>query len=1139
MKGKLPIIVTAIIAFAMVLSLVAAVTPATVAAEIPSDVITAVNMPTQNRGNLAIDSSIECLAQAIDGTMFAGVEDESGYRWQIKAGTEGEQDRYYAVFFSKNGGYDWTQGFIIPWDDTTPIVEIVPVPDYSANNSIVYMATELYVYISSNGGKTFSRTDAVVPYVSLETGNSITSLDVAANINGGGYVCVVGTDGTNGGVFTYNEGGYADWRDKQINNDTAAAENDYSVYDVKFSTRYTADKDKVILAVYSNGDYTNLTVRGTLGTWGVEALDAIICRGSIDAARIALPADYHWINSPRSFVAIRGNGSVDDAYRITSIQSPGNPSVKRLNVMGGDSIYVYDIAVSGTGSSVTALATIEDPTFGDLQVYRSTNVAGFSPTWQPSHKPPVGDVPGWLVWTTATPFVASEFDGDTLSGVSVLEEGALGMAWNGVGLLDTVVASGDYLDSSEDSNTADLIAGPVWVEASPNNKVDNTIYMVTYDEDWNYAMYMWRTANGGNTWDLVLTEDLPMPESNGYVEDGEGSFTAYEAFDPEDWWTGGDLWSIRTVPNFNNSKGSDQTMFLLGYSSAKSADWLYKSTDAGTTWKPFIAMPNFEGSSGYEHTAWCVVNANTVLLSDDYGYVYKTTDNGFSWTEGAPTAYDAYTTNLKVYNDSTLGLVVLAGVYTYSDEACEAWISLDGGVTFSQIGTALAYVPVWNDIAPVMVDFDNNFNTNRMVYAAFGGQFDVWMYTKDGDGGWVKTEQDDAGVWRSKVVTADTASSLWTEIVSTEDFMADVPAITTYAEDDEKIDKDRSWRYLWPTALEVGPENTIYVPFIFADYKETYSGDYDPDMRYTWGGFVRCLDGTAADTQWSFVDESMPRYGGLWLASVVSGSQTMYTIGTRLDEWGYNIGDTDAPLVDTRLLVYRDTLGSKAGGMVPASGAKNVGTISGGKANVALTWGNISGTKYEWQVALDSNFDSIAASGNASAGKSSAIASGLELGTTYYWRVRATEPTAGPWSSTVSFTTINTVSGAPTLISPANGVSTSDTKPLFTWTAVTGATSYKIQVATDSGYSSLIIDKAVTSPVYAATEELSENVYYWRVTATVGSDTTAPGTGAFEISSTADGGDSSTPAWVWVLIALGIVLAIFVLVLILRTRRPV
>jgi hypothetical protein len=1081
-------------------------------------------MPTQGRGNLAIETSIVALSQAADGTLFAGVRDDSGLmRWPVAQG-----NRSFAVFTSTNG-YDWTEGFKIPWDDNIstasgddPIIAIVPVPDYSSNNSIVYMATEKFVYVSANGGKTFTRIDAVPGVTYNNQITDITSLDVVANPSPAtGYVVVVGTTGglnasTASGVFTYNEGGVPMWRDKMIGNDVYTT-NSYDVYAVKFSAGYTASNDRVLLAVYATNSSTSgvLTIRGTLGAWGVETLDAAI-PVSVTAAKIVLPADYNWISNPVSYIKTDSK-----VYKITSIQSPGAPTVRDL--LFPITSYIDDIAVSGSGSSTQALVAAFDGTNG-VQVFKSIGISIYAPAWTPSYKQPIGNgyYGAYLAVGITGTFVAANSNGPTPSGVSKLVAGAAGMAWNGVGLIDTVIATRQYFGDA-------MTAGPVWVEASPNNKVDNTVFMVTNADD--QPMCVWRTSDGGTTWDLVnvglLAEAMGNADINYVTDDLAG-----QIIDPEGEWYASDsdeLLSVRTSPTFSNTANStSEVVFMLGNKVAANGsvigEWLFKSNDAGNTWAPIIAMPS-HGSSSFLATAWCVVSDSTVLLGDDSGYVYKTTDNGFSWTDGALTSgTDGTITSLKYYN-ATTGLIVLAGISQVwnpgVNNLVQVWISTDGAASFTQVGTSLATILVGerSSITPVMVDFDNNWNTNQMIYAAFGGTFDTWNYI---NGSWTKALQQAAGVWRSPVVISDPTSSIWTTIVTTDDFAGMVPAevantsiITTTSRD------------LWPTALEVGPENTIYVPIVF----------YDEALGVnTWGGFIRCLDGTAASTKWDFTDTSLPGYGGLWTASIVAGSNNIFTIGYRYDDSvvGEGEGTTTNGLIDLRLLNYVDTLASKAGGMVPASGAKGVGTISDGMANVPLTWGNLSGTSYKWQIALDSTFDNIVKEGIASS--STATATGLALGTTYYWRVKAIAPAEGPWSSAVSFTTASTVSGAPILTSPANG-DTITGAPIFTWSQVAGAgVTYKIQVATDSGFTSITKEATATTNVYAS-DKLSDNVYFWRVQATVGSDTTAwSATGAFTVGASTT---NSTPVWVWVLIVLGIVLAIFVLVLILRTRRPV
>ena len=512
-------------------------------------------------------------------------------------------------------------------------------------------------------------------------------------------------------------------------------------------------------------------------------------------------------------------------------------------------------------------------------------------------------------------------------------------------------------------------------------------------------------------------------------------------------------------------------------------------------------------------TSWCVVNPTTYIVADDAGKVFMTTNAGVSWTDGAVTEDDALVTSLKFFADPTLGTVILAGTAD-SDGICKAFISTNNCTSFTQIGTPIGTITAKGPTPLVQVGFDNLFSTNHIVYAAFGGEFDHWITTADttGANSWIKANQYDAGIVRSTVSIADpTSSTLWKKIVSQSDFSGMLPAINGSA------GTDNTTRYLFTTGLAVGPQDTLYVTL----------GCYDSAQdAIVCGGFIRCLDGTVATPKFDFTDSNLLGYGALWTANVVPGSSNLFTIGAALGNDGN---------LHLRLLNYIDTLASKAGSMVPVSGATAQGTISGGLVNVPLSWGGISGTSYKWQVALDSNFDSIVKEGTATT--AAAIVSGLQTGTPYYWRVKVTAPAEGPWSAAASFTTASTVSGAPQLISPANGDTISDTKPLFAWNPVAGATSYNIKVATDATFTAITEQATVNTNSYATPTKLADGVYYWEVTATVGSTTTAPGNSVFQINSSTT--SNAPQSWVWVLIALGVVLAIFVLVLILRTRRPV
>ena len=61
----------------------------------------------------------------------------------------------------------------------------------------------------------------------------------------------------------------------------------------------------------------------------------------------------------------------------------------------------------------------------------------------------------------------------------------------------------------------------------------------------------------------------------------------------------------------------------------------------------------------------------------------------------------------------------------------------------------------------------------------------------------------------------------------------------------------------------------------------------------------------------------------------------------------------------------------------------------------------------------------------------------------------------GNWSSVRSFTIDTLAPAAPALVAPLDGTITADNMPVFSWSSVTGAVSYRLMVDTSGGFSSL------------------------------------------------------------------------------------
>ena len=163
-----------------------------------------------------------------------------------------------------------------------------------------------------------------------------------------------------------------------------------------------------------------------------------------------------------------------------------------------------------------------------------------------------------------------------------------------------------------------------------------------------------------------------------------------------------------------------------------------------------------------------------------------------------------------------------------------------------------------------------------------------------------------------------------------------------------------------------------------------------------------------------------------------------------------------------------------------------------------LAWNASTGaTSYGLQVSTTSSFTTTAVNQTGITGTSYAVPSTqLSNSTTYYWRVNATNAAGtSAWSATRSFTTVVAPPAAPTLVSPTNGATGVSRTPLLTWNASSGATSYRVQVSTNSSFSTTVVNQSVTATSYTVPSgsRLSATTkYYWRVNAT-----NAGGTGAW------------------------------------------
>jgi hypothetical protein len=215
---------------------------------------------------------------------------------------------------------------------------------------------------------------------------------------------------------------------------------------------------------------------------------------------------------------------------------------------------------------------------------------------------------------------------------------------------------------------------------------------------------------------------------------------------------------------------------------------------------------------------------------------------------------------------------------------------------------------------------------------------------------------------------------------------------------------------------------------------------------------------------------------------VIAGSGSSVSGYTILDPADGQVKSLSAYSAWTRVRLAR-----YGGGAFCTSGSRPTLASPGNGASTCDTtpyfdWSSVSGaTSYRIQVDNSSGFGSPAINKTTS-GSSYTPTSALSPGK-YYWRVRAINSCGERrWSSTWSFTILAAPSGT-SLSSPANGSSTCDTTPTFSWSSVSGATSYRIQVSTSSAFSTLEINQTTSSTSYTPGSPLPAGTHYWRVRA--------------------------------------------------------
>ncbi|MBN9398278.1 hypothetical protein BGO18_01140 [Candidatus Saccharibacteria bacterium 47-87] len=169
-------------------------------------------------------------------------------------------------------------------------------------------------------------------------------------------------------------------------------------------------------------------------------------------------------------------------------------------------------------------------------------------------------------------------------------------------------------------------------------------------------------------------------------------------------------------------------------------------------------------------------------------------------------------------------------------------------------------------------------------------------------------------------------------------------------------------------------------------------------------------------------------------------------------------------------------INSRRSASIATSGKPTLTATGTGLTQISSSWNAVpNALNYTLQISTNSSFSSTVSSKTVTGYAD--VNNSLGYNTTYYVRVKANGgSSSGDWSNTVTATTKSL--SAPTVSATGGAASLT-----VTWSSIAGATSYTIQIATDSGFSSSVQTVSVTGMATTINSLPAGTMYYVHVRA--------------------------------------------------------
>jgi len=625
------------------------------------------------------------------------------------------------AYKSTDGGYTWSLTGLseeafndsLAASDNTCVVDIGISPEYASDSS-VYIATQKFVYQSTDGGKTFGTMNTPTAFPATAV---INDMDVTLDA-GGRLSVIIGTTAATytGEVYVYSpETTGMSWKAQSI----GATRN---ALGVAFSPNFAADEGIFAVTTNNTTAVTNTEIRCSFGytkTGGGWDLSGIGDGEFLDKegnniiatrARIGFPVDFD-VDSIMSNIAWVGlvadtsnglntvNGEEGDVFQVTF--QPTKSSTVDLNVRGLISTLrtatnIWDIAVTGPADAANILVGTDYWSTGATNYYWTayySNDSGAS--WSHARtKSPTGGALGTAspvdgIHTTVA--LSSDFDtnevayaattGAETSALSRTSDG--GKSWNQISLIY-------YANATAAQPYRVRRYGP-----DAGYATNGKAYMLTTIGGNTGKGAVWLTENAGATYERILSFANPT-------------------VDPE-------------INNIKTTKPAG-TLFVIDYTNGK----FWRSSDGGATW-PTIINAKEPTIGSYD-----IADSTTLYTIHSNGHVWSTTQSGRPWVEPDESQISGVPTQYKRQGD----------IHIVSTESGKIFISTDAGNTFTKT-LGLTDLPAATGAPRVTtIVFDSNFDSNHFVYAS-----------SIGTAGW--------GVWRIEINEDDPGANEWKQIDAT------------------------------------------------------------------------------------------------------------------------------------------------------------------------------------------------------------------------------------------------------------------------------------------------------------------------------------------------------------------------------------